>query len=657
MTILRLSCLIGFLITSSTVRGDELAAQLTALAEAHKGKVAIAVRHLSTGQEFFLHSDEIMPTASLIKLPIMIETYIQDHEKKRSLDDMLTLQSEDKVPGSGILTRHFSAGAQFSLRDAVRLMIAFSDNTATNLVLDAIGLDATNQRMAALGFPQTRIHAKVFRGSTTSLDPERTRKYGLGSTTAREMITLLTLLHAGKLGTLEATSAMLGHLRACEDKDGFPRFLSPGIKVAHKSGAVNDARTEAGILELTSGPVALCVLTTQNEDQRWTKDNAGLLLRARAAQVVAEYFAKATPEKAGLNRIDRAVEAAIQRGDTPGAVVVVVRDDKTIWRKAYGQRSVEPKPEPLTVDTLYDLASLTKPIATAAAIHLLAERGQLQLTDPVAKYWPAFAQNGKDDITLEQCLLHTTGLTADNVISDYADGREKAWERIAALKPEVKPGTRFRYSDVGFIVLGEVAARVAKQPLNQFVEKEIFAPLQMTDTLYTPTQSLLPRIAPTGKRDGQIIRGVVHDPRAHRLGGVAGHAGLFGTADDLARFARMLLHQGELDGKRIFQAKTVQQYTQPHVIPAGADAKPRATPLLRSLGWDVDTAYSSQRGLIYKPGTGYGHTGFTGTSIWIDPSSRTAIIILANRVHPHDKGASIALRREIATIVAEQMSK
>lgn len=649
----RLFGLICLIAMGSTATATDLDTRLAAIANAHKGKVAIAVRHLGTGAEYFLHADEVMPTASLIKLPIMIETYTQAAEMKLSLEDSLTLRAEDMVPGSGILTTHFSPGARFSLRDGVRLMIAYSDNTATNLVLDAIGLDSTNKRMATLGLPQTRIHAKVFRGSTTSLDPERTRQYGLGSTTAREMITLLTLLHGGKLGSQEATTAMIGHLRACQDKDGFPRFLPSGTKVAHKSGAVNDSRTEAGIIELPGGSVALCVLTTDNTDQRWNNDNAGLLVRARVAQVVAEHFTKIEKAKTGLDRIDRAVEDAIQRGDTPGAVVVVVRRDKTIWRKAYGQRAVEPSREPLTVDTLYDLASLTKPVAAASAIHLLAERGQLKLTDPVAKYWPEFAGNGKQNITLEQCLLHVTGLTADNAIGDYADGRKKALERVAALKPEVEPGTRFRYSDVGFIVLGEVASRVAGKPLDQFVHDEIFAPLKMTDTLYTPAETLRPRIAPTGKRDGKVIRGEVHDPRAYRLGGVAGHAGLFGTADDLARFARMLLHNGELDGKRVFQAETVKRYTQPHEVPAGAGAKPRETPLLRSLGWDVDTAYSSQRGNGYKPGTGFGHTGFTGTSIWVDPASQTTIIILANRVHPNDKGASIQLRREIATIVAE----
>jgi len=264
--------------------------RLAPLAKAHKGKVAIAVKHFVTGESYYLNADEAMPTASLIKLPVMIEVYQQAIEAKVKLTDMVTLRDADKVPGSGILTEHFSDGATISLRDTVRLMIVYSDNTATNLILDKIGIDATNKRMEAWGFPNTKINAKVFRGSTTSVNPERTKKYGLGSTTAREMIEVLEKLQTGDLAKPAARQIMLGHLKRCDDREKFPRLLPAGTVVAHKTGSVSDARTDAGILYLESGPVALCVLTAQNDDKSWRADNAGNLLCAKVAKEVVEHF-------------------------------------------------------------------------------------------------------------------------------------------------------------------------------------------------------------------------------------------------------------------------------------------------------------------------------------------------------------------------------
>jgi beta-lactamase class A len=278
-----------------------LADRLAPLAKAHQGKVAIAVKHLGTGEEFALNADEPMPTASLIKFPVMVETYYQYHEDKVRPTDMVTLSKDDKVPGSGILTDHFSAGATIPLRDAVRLMIVYSDNTATNLVLDNIGIRSTNDRMAALGLPNTRINAKVFRGSTTSVAPERTKTFGLGSTTASEMVRLLALLHAGKLVSPEACKEMTDTLKRCDDKDKFPRFLPRGGTVAFKTGSVNASRTCAGIIYVPKPggnakspelqPVAACVLTDQNKDQTWTADNAGNLLCAKVAKEVFDHFA------------------------------------------------------------------------------------------------------------------------------------------------------------------------------------------------------------------------------------------------------------------------------------------------------------------------------------------------------------------------------
>jgi beta-lactamase class A len=264
---------------------------LAPLARAHKGKVAIAVKHLGTGESYYLNADEAMPTASLIKLPVMIEVYQQVAEGKIKLSDTMTLHKDDKVPGSGILTEHFSDGATFPLRDAVRLMIAFSDNTATNLLLDRIGIGAPAKRMEEWGYPNTKLHAKVFRGGTTSVFPERTKKYGLGSTSAREMIELLEKMHQGKLVSAGASKEMLDHLKKCDDKDKFPRFLPPRTVVAHKTGSVNQVRTDAGILYTPDGPVAVCVLTAENEDRSWRPDNAGNLLCARVAKEVFEHFA------------------------------------------------------------------------------------------------------------------------------------------------------------------------------------------------------------------------------------------------------------------------------------------------------------------------------------------------------------------------------
>jgi beta-lactamase class A len=287
-------CLLWFLLLCPWALGDEpsLESRLAPLAKAHKGKVAVAVKHLTSGHGWTLNGDEPMPTASLIKFPLLIEAYWQVLEGKLKLSDMLTLRETDKVPGSGILTYHFSEGATFSLRDCCRLMIAYSDNTATNMVLDQIGIPSANKRMETLGCPNTRINAKVFLGSKTSIDPERTKKFGLGSTTANEMVKLLELVYQGKVVGQRACREMIEHLRNCQDKDCFPRFLPDGTVVAHKTGAVGGIRTDAGILFTPHGPIALCVLTADNADKTWRQDNAGNVLCARVAREVYDYFTK-----------------------------------------------------------------------------------------------------------------------------------------------------------------------------------------------------------------------------------------------------------------------------------------------------------------------------------------------------------------------------
>lgn len=276
--------------TAVAASAETLSDRLAPLIQAHKGKVAVAVRHLTTGDAFYYHADDPMPTASLIKVAVMVEAYRQADAKRVDLEEKLTLRAEDRVPGSGIL-RELSPGLSLSLRDAVRLMMALSDNTATNLVLDRIGLASTNMTMEKLGYPHTKIHAKVFRRDT-SLSPERSKQFGLGSTTAREMSRLLEAIHRKEAASPEACEAMIGHLRACQEPAKFPRFLPAGVRVAFKGGSVNASRTAAGILYTPRGPIALCVLTNENEDQRWVADNAGDRLCAEIAREVALHFGK-----------------------------------------------------------------------------------------------------------------------------------------------------------------------------------------------------------------------------------------------------------------------------------------------------------------------------------------------------------------------------
>jgi uncharacterized protein YbbC (DUF1343 family)/CubicO group peptidase (beta-lactamase class C family) len=364
----------------------------------------------------------------------------------------------------------------------------------------------------------------------------------------------------------------------------------------------------------------------------------------------------ANPEEVGLSaeqllRIDTVMKEALDRGELPGAVVVIVHRGKIVFRKAYGQRRLKPDGAPMNVEVVFDLASLTKPIATATALWMLIEQGKVRLDDPVAKYLTEFVGDKRKKITLRHLLLHTSGLIPDNPLSDYKQGREAARKSVFALEPRTEPGDRFAYSDMGFILLGEIVERVSGEPLDVFTRKHIFDPLGMNETTFRPQGKLKERAAPTTFRDGQLVLGTVHDPRSFVLGGVAGHAGLFSTADDLAVYAQMLLSGGEYNGKRVLKAETVRAMTEPHAVGT------RGGNGLRSLAWDVDTAYSKNRGDGFKPGDGFGHTGFTGTSIWVEPKHDMAVIFLSNRVHPDEKGNVTRLRGQVATIAAASLSR
>lgn len=303
-------CLIATLALSiAEIRADDLSEKLVPLIEAHDGTVAVAIRHFDSGTGFAHRADRPMPTASLIKFPVMVEAYRQADAGTLDLKSPVTLREEDKVPGSGILTKNFSAGASFPVRDAIRLMIAFSDNTATNLVVDKIGLPSTARTMEQLGFPETKLHSLVYKRET-SVFPERSRQFGLGSTTAGDMVELLARLHRRELVSPEASDAMKEHLLACDDKLKFPRLLPAGTKVAHKTGSVDASRTDAGILYTPGGVIALCVLTSDNKDQRWTDDNAGDMLCARIAKAVYDHFNPPANESAGDKDCDSEVETS-----------------------------------------------------------------------------------------------------------------------------------------------------------------------------------------------------------------------------------------------------------------------------------------------------------------------------------------------------------
>jgi uncharacterized protein YbbC (DUF1343 family)/CubicO group peptidase (beta-lactamase class C family) len=359
------------------------------------------------------------------------------------------------------------------------------------------------------------------------------------------------------------------------------------------------------------------------------------------------------PETLGLSaealaKIDVAVREALDRGDMPGAVVVVVHRGAVVYRKAFGQRSLQPEKTAMLPAVVFDLASLTKPIATATSILLLVEQGTLKVSDRLSQHLPAFRRKETEEITLAQLLTHTSGFIADNPVSDYQDGVDKAWQRLHALNPVVPPGSKFTYSDVNYILLGEIVEKVSGMPLDVFARKQIFEPLGLNETGFRPQGRLKERAAPTEKRGESWIVGEVHDPRAYALGGVAGHAGLFSTADDLAVYSQMLLNGGIYGGARVLKVETVQLMAAPREVPLAGGKRG-----LRTYGWDMQTSYSSNRGELFPSGVSFGHTGFTGTSMWIDPASQTAVIVLANKVHPNGKGNVIKLRGQVATLAAK----
>ena len=344
-----------------------------------------------------------------------------------------------------------------------------------------------------------------------------------------------------------------------------------------------------------------------------------------------------------FSRIDGVARQEIASGSIPGAVILVGHKGKIVYRKAFGTRAILPRWQPMTEDTIFDIASLTKVVATTTAIMQLVDQKAVRLDAPVAKYLPEFGKNGKRGITIRQLLTHTSGLRADVNPRFSWWGYEGAIEAIAEDRPIRPPGTSFQYSDANFIALGEVVHRVSGLPLDVYCKQKIFNPLGMRHTSFRPPSSWQPQIAPADIQGDRLRWGEVHDPTAHRMGGVAGNAGVFSTVDDLAVFAQMLLDGGVSRGKRLLSARAVAALNKPNHIPGNATQ--------RGLGWDIRSRYSKEHNASFPKGS-FGHTGYTGTSMWIDPKSETFLIILTNRLHPNGRGKVKALRAHIAAAVA-----
>jgi uncharacterized protein YbbC (DUF1343 family) len=369
-------------------------------------------------------------------------------------------------------------------------------------------------------------------------------------------------------------------------------------------------------------------------------------LATYASTLVAAGLPHAEPATVGMDserlaRIDEIVVQGIAEKKMPGCVVCIGRRGKIVLLKAYGNKQLKPATVAMTTDTVFDMASITKPVATATSIMLLVERGQLKLSDKVATLIPEFAANEKGDITIHDLLTHQSGLLPDNPVADYDDGPEGALQKICELKLQSPTGSRFIYSDVNYILLGEIIRRVCGKTVHEFSRDNIFQPLGMNETGYLPSEELRARAAPTEERDGQWMQGEVHDPRAFKLGGVAGHAGLFSTAEDLAIYAQMMLGAGEHNSIRILAPRTVALMTRAYPVAGN----------LRGLGWDKRSGYSINRGELMSD-SAFGHGGFTGTVLWVDPELELFVIFLSNRLHPDGKGLVNPLAGRIGTVAA-----
>ena len=368
---------------------------------------------------------------------------------------------------------------------------------------------------------------------------------------------------------------------------------------------------------------------------------AGVLVLCCAAGMPAQDSVDASGTQAARLAavLDPVMERAVAAGNMPGGVLLVGHDGHVVYRKAFGMRSLEPTREAMTLNTIFDMASLTKCVATTMSMMKLIEDGNVRLNDPVSAFLPEFAQNGKQDITIRELMTHYSGLAPDLDLSTPWSGRNTAFRMAMEQRPQNPPGTKFVYSDINFEVLGFIVEKVSGMQLNEYALKHVFEPLGMKHTRFLPPDAWKAEIAPTQyDENGKMLRGVVHDPTARRMGGVAGHAGLFSTADDMAIFAQELL-----SGDKVLSRESVEKMSTPQT-PANAAS-------VRGLGWDIDSPFASNRGELLPVGS-FGHTGFTGTSLWIDPATDTYIILLTNSVHPRTGRSVISLRGRVADAVA-----
>jgi CubicO group peptidase (beta-lactamase class C family) len=347
-----------------------------------------------------------------------------------------------------------------------------------------------------------------------------------------------------------------------------------------------------------------------------------------------------------LRQIDAVAEDEIAKNNFPGAVIFIGQARHTLYFKAFGDESLQPTRDPMHPDTIFDIASLSKPVGTAPSILILADRGQLRLDDDIAGILPEFARTGGEPITIRHLLTHTSGLPAYMNAAELKARHgpvcpDNVLEKIASLKRLSEPGETFRYSCLGYIVLGKIVERVSGSPLDVFARDNLFAPLGMKDTAYRTPPASLDRIAPTVYKNGELLRGSVHDPLAALMGGVSGNAGIFSTAEDLARFARMLLSDGRGSGRQILSPNAVRLLTTEQSFG-------------RACGFDVSSAYANVKGQVIGPAA-FCHTGYTGTSLVADPDSKLFVIILTNRVHPEDKGSTKRIRTQVVDIAARSL--
>jgi len=347
----------------------------------------------------------------------------------------------------------------------------------------------------------------------------------------------------------------------------------------------------------------------------------------------------------GLDTIDSIVNRAVDDHLFPGAVVVIGHDGKIVFRKAYGMRSLEPTREPMTADTIFDMASLTKPTMTALAVMQLCDEGKLNVNEAVAKYIPEFGVNGKESITIRQLLTHYSGLAPDLDLKDQWQGKQDAYSRAFNSDLAHAPGARFEYSDINYIILGALVERISGLSLDEYAQRFIIAPLGLERCRYLPPESWDSQIAPTQYDEhGTMLRGTVHDPTARRMGGVVGHAGLFCSADDVASYAQNLLDRLAGSASKFPLSRAMLEKM---IVPE----QPATGTALRGFGWDIDSPYSSNRGTLFPAGS-FGHTGFTGTSLWMDPVSDTYVVVLTNAVHPNGGKSINAVRSDVADAAA-----